>query len=152
MFSKRFLSTYLFRGLIAAAVYCITVVVFLYQRQFQSIWLLFLGNALFLFSVIAIVYIYNARKRTSESSVNSAISGHMLSITGATLSVILSVMLFLIFSAGGNPGTGEVLHQAPANFNPGGTHGMLFILVVNAALGNTISGFFAAIITSFTVR
>ncbi len=151
MFSKDFIKNYLVRGLIAAIVYSVTVVIFLTQQRFQSIWLLFLGNALFMLAVATLVYLHNRQNKFSDSPVTSAISGHVLSFTGATLSVILSLLLYALFATGVVDGEkGEILKQVPAQMRESSSnHGMLFVLIVVAALGNTITGFFAAIFSSF---
>lgn len=147
---KDFAKRYFLRATIAAAVYCITVVIFLVQKQFQSIWLLFLGNALYLAAISIIVFLSNKAQKFEESPLTSSISGHVLSVTGAAVSVILSLILYALFYIGIDGSKGEVLHQAPADLSSNGpTHGMLFVLIVVAALGNTITGFFAAIFTSF---
>ena len=145
-----FFKRYFVRALIAASVYCIMVVIFLVQKQFQSIWLLFLGNALYLAAIATIVYLSNKADKFEDSAITSTISGHILSVSGAALSVILSLLLYLLFYLGIDGTKGEALHQAPADLSGNGaTHGMLFVLVVVAALGNTITGFFAALFTSF---
>ena len=136
---------YFLPALIAASVYCITVVIFLSSEKYQSIWVLFLGNALFLFSIAAIVYLSN-KSKANVQAMTSAISGTVLSITGAAISVILSILLYLAFSAFNK---GEKLHEAPAAMSVHPVFNILFVLVVIAALGNTISGFFAALFTSF---
>lgn len=147
---KDYFKRYFLRALMAASVYCIMVVIFLIQKQFQSIWLLFLGNALYLAAVATIVFLSSKAQKFEGSPLTSAISGHMLSITGAALSVILSLLLYFLFYVGIDGSKGETLHQAPADLSANGaSHGMLFILIVVAALGNTITGFFAAIFTSF---
>ena len=145
-----FVKKYLVRGLIAASVYCITVVLFLIQKKFEAIWLLFLGNALFLASIAIITYLSSRAQKFEGSPIASTVSGHILSFTGAALSVVLSLVLYFLFNAGIDGSKGETLHQAPANLSGNGaTHGMLFVLVVVAALGNTVTGFFAALFTSF---
>lgn len=147
---KDFVKRYFLRAFIAAAVYCITVIIFLIQKQFQSIWLLFLGNALYLAAVATIIFLSNKAQKFEGSPLTSAISGHVLSLTGAAMSVVLSLILYFLFYAGVDGSKGETLHQAPANVSSNGaTHGMLFVLIVVSALGNTITGFFAAIFTSF---
>lgn len=152
MFDKHFLRKYLLRGFIAAAIYCITVVIFLYNKTFQSIWVLFLGSALYMVAIALLVFLSNRTQTVSNSSGSSTISGYVLSLTGAALSVILSLFLYLLFYSGTSGAKGETLHHAPADLSANGaTHGMLFVLIVVAALGNTITGFFAALFTSFGV-
>ena len=148
---KDFAKRYFLRATMAAAVYCITVVIFLMQKQFQSVWILFLGSALYMAAISVIVFLSNKAEKFEESPLTSSISGHVLSITGAAISVVLSLLLYVLFYTGIDDGSkGETLHQAPAGLSSNGpTHGMLFVLIVVAALGNTITGFFAAIFTSF---
>ncbi|MDQ2751719.1 MAG: hypothetical protein M3R72_01700 [Bacteroidota bacterium] len=150
MFTKDFFKRYLLRGFIAAAVYCVTVVIFLYNETFQSIWVLFLGCALYMCSIAAIIYFSNREHKFTDSPVTSAISGHVLSFTGAALTVILSLVLYLIFNISASAEhTTEALQHTPAGMPHNTTHGILFVLIVVAALGNTITGFFAALFTSF---
>ena len=147
---KDFAKRYLLRATIAAAVYSITVVIFLVQNKFQSVWVLFLGSALYMAAISAIVFLSNKAEKFEESPLTSSISGHILSLTGAAISVVLSLVLYVLFYAGIDGSKGEVIHQAPPGLSANGpTHGMLFVLIVVAALGNTITGFFAAIFTSF---
>ena len=145
----KFLKTYVPRALIAACVYCIVVVIFLTKASYQSIWILFLGNVLYLFSMAIIIYRTYRAQKFEGSPVTSAISGHILSITGAAISVILSLILYLLFYIGIDGTKGESLQHAPAEMAANATHGMLFVLVMVAAFGNTIAGFFAALFTSF---
>ena len=143
---KHYLKTYFIRAFVAACIYCTTVVLFLIQERYQSVWLLFLGNALYMLAVATIIYFSNKAKQFNESSITSAVSGHILSFSGATMSVILSVLLYVGFAIGNH---GEELHNAAADMSADPEFSMIFILIVVAALGNTISGFFAALFTSF---
>jgi hypothetical protein len=146
---QNFLKTYIPRALIAAAVYCIAVVIFLSRENYQSIWILFLGNVLYMLSITVIVYLTYRADSFKESPVTSAISGHILSFTGAALSVILSLLLYFLYDLVIRGSQGETLQNAPAGFSSNSTHGMLFVLVILAAFGNTVAGFFAALFTSF---
>jgi len=148
---QKLLKIYIPRALIAAAVYCIAVVIFLSHENYQSIWILFLGNVLYMLSITAIVYLTYHAHLFKESPVTSAISGHILSLAGAALSVILSLLLYFLFDLIIRSSHGETLQNAPAGFAANSTHGMLFVLVMLAAFGNTVAGFFAALFTSFDV-
>lgn len=150
MFSKDFIKKYFVRGLIAASAYCVTVVLFLLDNRFQSIWLLFLGSAFYMLAISAIVYHNRRMQKFSGSPVTSAISGHILSLTGAALSVVLSLLLYFLFYIGIDGKTGESLQHAPVELKANApNNGIIFVLIVVAALGNTITGFFAAVFTSF---
>ena len=143
------LKTYIPRALIAAAVYCIAVVIFLSHENYQSIWILFLGNVLYMLSIVLITYLSYRANSFKESPLTSAISGHILSLTGAALSVILSLLLYLLYDLIIRGAKGETLQNAPASFTANSAHGMLFILIILAAFGNTVAGFFGALFTSF---
>jgi hypothetical protein len=146
---SQLLKTYIPRAFIAAAVYCIAVVIFLSHENYQSIWILFVGNVLYLLSIAVITYLSYRVSAFKESPVTSAISGHILSLTGAALSVVLSLILYFLYDWIIRGSHGEVLQNAPASFSPGAAHGMLWVLVILAAFGNTVAGFFAALFTSF---
>jgi hypothetical protein len=146
---RKLLKTYIPKALIAAAVYCIAVVIFLSHENYQSIWILFVGNVLYMLSIALIVYLTYHAHLFKESPVTSAISGHILSLTGAALSVILSLLLYFLYDLVIRGSQGETLQDAPAAFSGNSTHGMVFVLVILAAFGNTVAGFFAALFTSF---
>lgn len=146
---QNFLKKYVPRALIAAVVYCITVVIFLSGEKYESIWILFLGNVLFLFSIAVIIYLSYRSQAFKTSPIASAISGHILSLTGAALSVIFSLLLYILFDLVIRGSKGETLHNAPASLAANSTHGMLIVLILVAAFGNTVAGFFGALFTSF---
>ncbi len=146
---QKLLKTYVPRALIAAVVYCITVVIFLSNENYRSIWILFGGNVLYMLTVAIIVYIRYHAHSFKGSPVTTAISGHILSLTGAALSVILSLLLYFLYDLIIRRAHGETLQNAPAGLDANSTHGMLFVLVMLAAFGNTVAGFFAALFTSF---
>lgn len=88
---KSFLKTYVPRALIPAAVYSITVFIFLSQENYKSIWILFLGSVLFMFTIAVVIYINYRSQAFKKSPLTSAFSGYLLSLTGSALSVILSL-------------------------------------------------------------
>ncbi len=148
---KTFFKTYVLRALIPAAIYCIAVVIFLMKESYTSIWILFLGNVIFMISLAIWIYIINRSEKFEGSPVTSTFSGHILSITGAAIAVILSVILYFIFDFAVHSSNGEVLQHAPGSFSTTASHQMLLILIIITALGNTVSGFLAALLTSFDV-
>ena len=149
MLNKNFFKTYIKRALIAAVIYCITVVIFLSKENYTATWILFLGNVLYMLTLATIIFLINRAKKFEGSPVASTISGHILSFTGAAISVILSLILYILFYLGLNGTKGETLHQSPAGLSANSGHGILFVLIIVTALGNTITGFFAALFTSF---
>ncbi len=149
MLNKNFFKTYFTRALIAAVIYCITVVIFLSKENYTATWVLFLGNVLYMLTLAIIIFLTNRAEKFEGSPVTSTISGHILSFTGAAISVILSLILYVLFYLGLNGTKGETLHQAPAGLSADSGHGILFVLIIVTALGNTITGFFAALFTSF---
>ncbi len=146
---KSFLKMYVPRALISAVVYSITVFIFLSQQNYKSIWILFLGSVLFMLTIAVLIYINYRSQAFKKSPLTSAISGHVLSLTGSALSVILSLLLYFLFDLVIRSAKGETLQNAPASLAANSTHGMLFVLILVAAFGNTVAGFFAALFTSF---
>jgi hypothetical protein len=126
------------------------MIFFLSQHEFQMIWVLYLGNGLFLFSVFLLIYVLNRRDYFGASKVSSAIAGHLISLAGAALSVLISVLLYVLFVTDWFQGhhSEALLNAAPA-MGPNRSADLLAVILMNSSICNTISGFFAATLTSF---
>jgi hypothetical protein len=145
---RDFLKRYFLKGLFAAAMYSIGVVFFLINQNYTSLWLLYVGNALFLASIAGILYLHYRKQGFESPVVTETLSGYILSLTGAVLSVIISAILYVLFEFVFRGANGESLLGAPAGLAADFSHGMLLVLLMVAALCNTAAGFFAALFTA----
>jgi hypothetical protein len=132
-------------GIFSAVLYCIPVIFFLKDKKFSDTWLLFLGNALFLFSIFIFGAIYSRKKNNKASKV---FNGFAVTFAGVIFSCILILLLTLVFAPNvyhiGS--SNEVLQQTPAAITKKNEHGLLFIMLANALIGNFFAGTFATTI------
>ena len=126
-------------GIIAAVLYCIPLIFFIKSDKFSSTWLLYLGNALFLFYSFIFVAFF-AEKNDSEISPLNA--GMTVTITGIIFSCILSLVCVLLFAPGlFHIGTGnEVLEKTPAALPTNNSHGIWILIFANVIIGNITAG------------
>jgi hypothetical protein len=131
-------------GIFSAFLYCIPVVFFLKDKKFSDTWLLFLGNALFLFSIFIFGAIYTRKKNNDSKNFN----GFVITFLGVIFSCIIILLLTLVFAPNVyHIGTSnEVLQQTPSTITHKNEHGLLFIMLANALIGNFCAGTFATII------
>jgi hypothetical protein len=141
-------------GCIAAAFYCTTVTLFCRDANFTDTWLLFAGNLLFLVIISISLFSFNRQRRSNASTVSMLAAGNITTITGIIISCIASIIILAIyvpvlFHTGT---TTNVLANKPANTIGGKTKGMVFMIFMDALIGNFVSGFAASIIFSFTLK
>jgi hypothetical protein len=78
----------------------------------------------------------------------------MTTITGIIISTIVAVIALLIFVpdilSSGQSDT--VLENAPSTTGTGKTHGLVFMLFMNAIIGNLVAGSLPSIILSYTAK
>ena len=132
-------------AIFSAILYCIPVIFFLKDKKFSDTWLLFLGNALFLFSIFIFGAMHNSKKNNNPSK---SFNGFAITFAGVIFSCILILLLTLVFAPNvyhiGS--SNEVLQQTPPTITKKNEHGLLFIMLANALIGNICAGTFATII------
>lgn len=145
---------YLIYGLLAAVVYCIPVVIFLSNPEYSQAWLLYLGNLLFLFPVIAFLYAFNKRRSENAGTLVMLASGHITTVIGIVISCILAFLLLVIMVPGYLDGgtTEKVLTGEPANTVYDKTRGLSFMVFATAIVGNISAGSFVSIIFPFAMK
>jgi hypothetical protein len=81
------------------------------------------------------------------------IAGHITSVLGVILSVILSLIILVLFVPGLFSSTPDtVLEKAPAMGDTGNTHGLVFMVLLNAIIGNIAAGSFASLVLSYVAK
>lgn len=147
------LQTYLKFGGLAAAAYLLVMAFFLYSHQFQSLWMLPLGNFLYLFMIGLICGYFYKRNHFRDSSISNAMAGHYVSFTGAAIATLLTLLMFFIFKGKVWPaGANTPLLNAPGSMSVGANGGILPLILIDSGFGNTVCGFFAAIVVSFSAK
>jgi hypothetical protein len=130
-------------AIIAAILYCIPVIFFLKSEKFSQTWLLYLGNALFLFCLFIFGILYGSKNNNLSKRYN----GFTVTILGVIFSCILIFVLIFIFAPGiFNIGSSNgVLQQTPAAITKKNNHGIIFILFADAIIGNVTAGSFSTV-------
>lgn len=154
MFKKEYLSSYLTYGVLAAILFSIPMIIFLSSAKFSSTWWLYIGNVLFLLSIVFFMLSFNKKKGEDPSTQTMVAAGHMTTITGIIISIIIAVIALLIFvpdifSSGQSD---SVLENAPSTTGTGKTHGMIFMIFMNAVIGNLVAGSVPSILLSYTAK
>lgn len=154
MAKNRFLGSYILYSALCAILFCITVIFFVGEAEYSKTWVLYVGNALFMIGVILFMFRYNKRKDENASSTSLLMAGHIVVIAGIVLSCIISLIILAIGVPGlfGSGETEKALTQEPATVDMGKTDSLMFIVYMNAIVGNVATGSFAAIMFSYSVK
>lgn len=154
MFKKYKLTDYLKYSIISAVMFCITVGIFLSSQKYSSTWWLYVGNALFMLGVIVFIFSFNRKKAENASTSSTIMGGHIITVMGIIISCIVSYLLIMFFVPGifGSGETHTTVANAPAQLDTGKTDGLVFMVFMNAIIGNMATGSFASIILPYTVK
>lgn len=147
MFKKEYLLSYIKWGVIAAIVYCALMLFFIKSDEFSSTYLLYIGNVLFLVVIAIYMLSFNKSKGENASTQTMTAAGHIATIVGIIISCIVAAIALSIFLP-----SNSVIEDAPAATGTGKTHGLIFIVFMNAIIGNLVGGSFASIILPFSAR
>lgn len=154
MFRKEYLASYIKWGIISAIAFCIPMVYFIYSAQYSETWWLYVGNVLFLIVIAAYMLQWNKSKGENASTQTMMAAGHIATVIGIVISCIVAVIVLTIFIpdifSGGKADT--VLEDAPSQTGTGKTNGLVFILFMNAIIGNVCGGSFSSILIPYSAR
>ncbi|SFO73972.1 hypothetical protein SAMN05428949_6413 [Chitinophaga sp. YR627] len=150
VFEKKHWLEYLLYGLIAALLYSVLLVIHLREGNYESLYLLYIGNALFGVVILAynfkLIYKPYEKKRT----VSMLIAAHLTTIIGTALSMIFAAILLMVFYP-------DVLWSMPDTLAPENAPpqvqekptGWLLMLIINALVLNFSMGSFISIVSSY---
>src|ERR1700754_1619424 len=114
---------YLIYGLLGAVVYCIPVTVFLSNPAFSQGWLLYLGNLLFHFVIVAFLFGFNKKRSENASTLAMLTAGHITTLMGLVISCVLAFLLLVIMVP-----AEPVVNES--------TRGLNFMVFATAVIGN----------------
>ena len=154
MFKKEYLSDYIKSAIIAAVVFAVPMVMFLKSANYQSTYLLYIGNFLFLISIGIFVLAFNKKKADNASTQTLRAVGHVATILGVLLSTIVAaIALFILVPDIFNSGKSDtILENAPAQTGTGKTNGLVLMLFMNTIIGNFAGGSIASILIPITAK
>jgi hypothetical protein len=133
-------------SILSAIFYIIPVVIFIKNEKFSETWLLYLGNALFLFYVFIFVVYYGKQQNIKTSPI---MAGLAITLIGIIFSCVLALAAIFIFAPGVfDIGTlNHALQNTPPTFSAKHSHGIIFILFANATIGNFTTGSVASLLS-----
>ena len=154
MFKKEYLSSYLVYGILSAILFCVPMIIFVSSAKFSNTWWLYVGNVLFLLSIVFFMLSFNKKKGEDTSTQTMVAAGHITTVVGIIICIIVAVIALLmfvpdIFSSGPSD---TVLENAPSTTGTGKTHGLVFMLFLNTIIGNLVAGSVPSIILSYTAK
>ncbi|MBO9198812.1 MULTISPECIES: hypothetical protein [Niastella] len=129
----------------AAILNTLSIVVFLFNRQYENTWLLYLGN--FLFCAVVLMGVFKGYHRVHDTASlrSSTMMGIKITIYGILLAILLCVVALVINSMF----TGLNDRGEPAQSGRGD---VLFIILANTIAVNAILGALTAVIGATAVK
>jgi hypothetical protein len=154
MFKREYLSDYLISAVIATIVFAIPMIIFLNAANYQETYLLYIGNFLFMIAIGVFVYAFNRRKSDNASTQTLKAAGHVATILGVILSVIVATIALVIFvpDVFGSGKSDTILENAPAQTGTGKTNGLVLVLYMSTIIGNFSGGSVASILIPITAK
>ena len=141
-------------AVIAAILYCIPVFLFLRTTTWSQTWLLYLGNALFMVTIVGALIGFNRRRRGNASSMSMVLAGVITTILGIIISIAICLLLLSVEIPGlyqsGAPD--KILKGEPVNSVPDRSRGPVYLVLFNSFMGNISTGLFVCIIFPFTLK
>jgi hypothetical protein len=154
MFRNHKIGSYIKYSVLAAVLFCVTVFIFLKDSTFEGTWWLYVGNALFGVAIALFMLWFNKTKREDASSSSLVMAGHITTVMGIIISCVLSYILLIMLVPGlfqsGEANT--AVEGAPATVDTGKTDGLVFIVFMNAIVGNVCTGSFISLILGYSAK
>jgi hypothetical protein len=119
--------------------------------MYSETWLLYLGNALFLFYIFIFGIFYSKRPGSQTLSLNSGLA---VTFDGIFFSCVLVVLSILVFAPGlfGIGSSDHILKNTPAALPDNHSHGIIFIIFASATIGNFAAGSFSSILSAAATK
>lgn len=147
LYATRQIFEYIVFGALAALGFFIFLMMHLNSGSYESMYLLYIGNAVF----GAVILVYNLllirRSYLKKRAVSMLFAAHFATLVGTVLSIIITIVSTSVTAAQSMGVT--VVDRAPAQVDS--THGTawVFMVVVNALILNFSAGSFVSIVTSY---
>lgn len=143
---------YIMFAALSAIFYICPIFFYIKNAEFKSSWILYIGNLLFA-GVIAVYLFFEIRERNFYASATRFLKrGYIIAIIGIAFSVIFSLLLLFIMVPdfiSSSPGSDATFTSPPAQLR-GHNNGFVFILLLDAVVGNFSTASFVALMVSVT--
>lgn len=149
--NNRHIREYIVYGIIAAVLYLLPVLYLLFQNKYQNLYMLFIGNALFMATIFYYEYYLIGHPYDGKRAVSMLMAGLLATLTGLIIAgVIVTILMFILFPhLFSQHAANDVLSQANSAAKTPYPSGFLFMILLDVVLGNASVGAFASILTSY---
>lgn len=146
-------SFYAFASIITAVLSSLPMLYFIRSSRYQDIWILWIGDMIFLLSMVVITYYLNRNKAANATTGSMLIAGHTITaISTVLLCIILFVALSVIDPSIYDSSKTNIIRNEPSWLSGDKNDGMFLILFAHAVLVTFGAGSFASLVTSYTIK
>ena len=146
MFTKDQILYYLKYSVVAAILYLLSVVLFLYLDNYTQTYILYIGNVLF--AVVTVFFVVNFSKKRGRNALPKMTigAGHVMAAMGVIISCLA---IFVILAIMKPSGYNDVMATSKELAKPtpgleGNGHALMFVLFMDAVFGNIGAGSFVS--------
>jgi hypothetical protein len=154
MKKNQLLKLYFIFGLIAAMFYSAAAFVFIQKAVYTESWVLYVGNFAFMVVIACFLFYVSNLKDNNSSTLSLIVSGEKTVLVGMVAAALLSFILLVILVHGllGTGTPGKVITEKPANTITDRTNGLDFMLIMNALIGNFVTGSFVSVMLPASLK
>lgn len=137
-------------ALIASVIYMIFIGIFLSQRSYTALWILYVGNVAFAICIGIFLYLFKTNRNMKLPITRMIVSGHLVTIGGILITCVIVFLASIIFPTWFHSYNGilSTFRDAAAQMEGRGGNYLLPIFM-NAVVGNISTGSFFSIILPF---
>lgn len=153
VFNKQHIRDYFIFGLFAAAAYTIPLLLLLYNRVYENLYYLYIGNFLFMLTIGIYAGMIRRRAFEKRKAVSMMISGHLATVMGILFACAFSLLAIKLFSPVFRdlPVTDAMVPDASPELYNGYKH-LCWMVLINALIGNAIVGSFISLMISYGMK
>ncbi len=141
-------------GLLAAFMYCIPLYFFIQIDQFESIWLLYLGNILFGLAVALFMLFHIQKQKNGGSTISMISAGLMVNLVGIILSAVIAILLLMILVPhfGGTATQQTLPAEKLVQEIDHNKSNLTLTIYMDLIIGNIAAGSFASVIFAYAAK
>lgn len=146
LYDRQHIKEYILYGTIAAIMYMIPVVIFLYNHTYENLYYLYIGCILFMGTIFYYVYRLLYQRYTQKRAVSMLIAGELATMSGVVISCIAIVIaMFITFpNLLSSVPASEVTQDVAAQ-----PRRLLLMILATAIIGNFGVGSFIAVVVAY---
>jgi len=154
LFNKKHIFEYLRYGFAAAVFYATFVALFLQNNKYENLYLIYIGNFVFMFIIALYTYTLVSRPYEGKRSVAMLIAGHLASIAGLVLSIGLSAVLISFYFPGWFAELPDeaLIQNAPASLQLHNAFSLIFVTGINIVLVSGGGTSLIVVIISYAIK